>query len=106
MRTHSDGDDGLVLKHGPDDVLNDGVGLHVDGGGCFIHDQDARVTQERTRQAEQLTLTHAEILTTLRHRGLCQGRRYIIHVLIKFVNCLHMIINFWRIEFIINRQLI
>ena len=52
--THSYGDNGAVLEGGLHHLLNEAVRLHVDRRGRLVHDQDARVAQEGSRQAEQL----------------------------------------------------
>lgn len=48
---------------------------HVDGGRGLIHDEDAALPHKRSGETEELPLTLAEVLSSLRHRGVCRGGR-------------------------------
>lgn len=39
---------------------------HVNGGRCFIHNEDAALANKGSCQAKQLSLSHAKILPTFR----------------------------------------
>ena len=45
--------------------LNEVVGLHVDGRRGLVQDQQLRLTEEGSREADELPLTHAQVLATL-----------------------------------------
>jgi len=50
-----------------DDVVNDTIGLDVDGSCCLVHHQHLTPSQQGACQAEQLPLTDAEVLSGIGH---------------------------------------
>lgn len=60
VETVGNGDDGgasELLSNGP---LDECVRVHVDGGSRFVQHQHLRLAQQCSRQAHQLSLSHAE----------------------------------------------
>ena len=49
----------------PNCTLNQRVRLQVDGGGGLVQDENVGFSKQRPSQADQLTLTHAEVLAAL-----------------------------------------
>ena len=71
-----DGDDGLAAVHLLEVLLDLRLGLHIDGRGRIVHNQDRRIVRERAGQRQALLLpagqAHAAFahdgVITLRHR--------------------------------------
>ena len=58
-------DDGAVFELSPDCFLNELIGLVIDIGGGFIHDEYFTASEYGARQADQLALTDGEVGSTL-----------------------------------------
>lgn len=62
----SDRDHGSLSKVGTlEDLLDRRVGLQVDGRGCLVKKQDFGLSEERSSEAEELSLSATEVLTSL-----------------------------------------
>ena len=75
-----DDEDGAVGELALDDVVDDPIGLHVDGSRRLVHHQDRAAPQQGTCQTEQLLLTDAVIVPSISHRGV-ELAREILHQL-------------------------
>ena len=53
--------DGAILESVSYRSLNELVGVVIDVGGCFVHDQNSTATKNGARQTNELTLAHREI---------------------------------------------
>jgi hypothetical protein len=42
--------------------------LHIDRGGCFVHQENLRPTQECATQTDQLSLSDTKVLTRYTHQ--------------------------------------
>ena len=51
-------------------LLDQGLGLAIHTGSCLVQDQNRGMMCQRSRQRQQLLLTHREIGPTLEYRGL------------------------------------
>ena len=67
MQPVRDGEHRAVGELRPDGLLDEVVRLHVDGGGGLVQHEEARLAQQSARQADQLTLPHAQVLAALVH---------------------------------------
>jgi len=61
--------DGAVDKLSLDNVVDDAIGLDVDGRCRFVHHQYATSPEQRACQTEQLLLADAETVSRIRNHG-------------------------------------
>ena len=52
-----------VMLERPSFHLNERVGFEIDGGRGFVEHQDLRLPEQRPRQADELPLTHTQVVT-------------------------------------------
>ena len=60
-----DGDGGAVLHQSFQGLLHKALTLRVEGAGGFIQNEDRRILQDSTGDADALTLTATETATTV-----------------------------------------
>ena len=65
----SDREDGALAEGVADRVLDQLVGLEVDGGRRLVEDQHLGAAQHGAREAQQLSLAHTATPATQRHDG-------------------------------------
>jgi len=60
-----DGEDRRRAHRVLEGLLDQGVRLHVDRGGCLIEHKDTCALEQRTAQAEELALPHTQVAALL-----------------------------------------
>ena len=58
---------GPVFQHFPDAFLQQLFRLRINGGCCFVENQDRGIAQQRPRKGNQLFLTLAQVVSALLH---------------------------------------
>eukprot|EP00128_Syssomonas_multiformis_P010891 Colp12_sorted_trinity150504_noHs@3126 len=78
-----DGEHGHVLELGANHLLDEVVGLGVDGGSGLVHHQDLGLAEQRAANADQLSLSGGEVVASLGHelgQLVGQAQHMLLHV--------------------------